>query len=295
MRVSKLALKNCPAVKITANYEMNKLSQSSVSIELLLEVMRALRTPVTGCPWDLEQNFESIAPYTLEEAYEVVDAIERRDMDDLQDELGDLLLQVVFHAQMASEDGLFTFSDVLEKIIAKMIRRHPHVFGDTEARSSGAVKGMWEDIKAAERDAKRGNEAVGILDDVPRALPALLRAAKLQKRASRVGFEWDDIAPVFDKIREEIDELEAATKLLDGSEKSKQEQQSELGDVLFSVVNLSRHLGHDPETALTTSSNKFIRRFSYIEHRLADDGRKFEDTSLEELETLWQASKTDEV
>jgi nucleoside triphosphate diphosphatase len=271
---------------------MSKPVQPLDSIEQLLEIMRALRDPDSGCPWDVAQSFETIVPYTIEEAYEVADAIERGDMADLADELGDLLLQVVFHAQMASEAGLFTFSDVVGKINAKMIRRHPHVFGDAEARSVGAVKGMWEDIKAAEKQGRKGDTPQApYLDEVPRALPALMRAIKLQNRAKRVGFDWDDVSPVFDKIRDEIDELEAATRQLGSSDQARQDQEAELGDVLFAITNLARHLGHDPEVALTNSNNKFVRRFNFIEKRLAAEGKTLQETSLERMEELWDASK----
>ncbi len=273
-------------------YHMSKPIQHTESIEQLLEIMRALRDPDTGCPWDVAQSFETIVPYTIEEAYEVADAIERGDMAGLADELGDLLLQVVFHAQMASEADLFTFADIVAQINAKMIRRHPHVFGDAEARSAGAVKGMWEDIKASEKQTRQGNESdTAYLDDVPRALPALMRAVKLQNRAARAGFDWDDVSPVFDKIREEIDELEAATRQVGLSERAKRDQEAELGDVLFAITNLARHLGHDPEVALTNSNNKFVRRFGYIENRLIAEGKTLQETSLERMEELWEASK----
>ncbi len=273
---------------------MSKPVQPTESIEQLLEIMRALRDPDTGCPWDVAQSFETIVPYTIEEAYEVADAVERGDIADLADELGDLLLQVIFHAQMASEADLFTFSDVVGKINAKMIRRHPHVFGDAKARSTGAVKGMWEDIKASEKQAHRVNMAeTAYLDEVPRALPALMRAVKLQNRAQRVGFDWDDVSPVFDKIREEIDELEAATRQLGTDDQTRQDQEAELGDVLFAITNLARHLDQDPEVALTNSNNKFVRRFTYIEKQLAADGKTLQEASLDRMEKLWEASKSE--
>ncbi len=271
---------------------MSKPVQPTDSIEQLLDIMRALRDPDSGCPWDVAQSFETIVAYTIEEAYEVADTIECTDMTGLADELGDLLLQVVFHAQMAAEAGLFTFSDVVGKINAKMIRRHPHVFGDAEARSVGAVKGMWEDIKAAEKQDRKGDMThAPYLDDVPRALPALMRAVKLQNRAKRVGFDWDDVSPVFDKIREEIDELEAASRQSGSSDQARQDQQAELGDVLFAITNLARHLGHDPEAALTNSNNKFVRRFGYIETQLAAEGKTLHEATLERMEELWEASK----
>ncbi len=245
---------------------------------------------MTGCPWDLEQDFDSIAPYTVEEAYEVADAIERRDMDDLRDELGDLLLQVVYHARMAEELNLFDFSDVVSAITEKMIRRHPHVFGDKQARSAGMAKGMWEKIKAEEKSSKKEpDEAVGkprYLDGVPRALPALSRALKLQQKAARVGFDWGAAGPVLDKIEEEIAELRAA---IGGGESNAMED--ELGDILFAVVNLGRHLGIDSEKALNRTNRKFVTRFGHVEHRLAVAGKSLEAASLDEMEELWQEGK----
>ena len=228
--------------------------EPSRDISRLLEIMAALRTPVTGCPWDLEQNFETIAPYTLEEAYEVADAISRGDLVDLRDELGDLLLQVVFHAQMAEEQGAFDFGGVVEAITTKMIRRHPHVFGDDKARGAGMAKGMWDRIKAEEKAAKRAariakgldpeDHGKGYLDGVPVALPALTRALKLQEKAARVGFDWKDAKPILDKIEEEIAELREA---IDSDDRAAVED--EFGDVLFALVNFGRHLKIDPEKA----------------------------------------------
>jgi len=256
----------------------------------LLAVMAALRTPGTGCPWDLEQTFRTIAPYTIEEAYEVADAIARDNIGDLADELGDLLLQVVYHARMAEEQGAFDFADVTHAITEKMIRRHPHVFGDACARSAGAVKGLWERIKAEEKAAKaRPTDAppASLLDDVPVAMPALTRAVKLQDKAARVGFDWPSLAPVFEKLREEIGELQAvctATETEGGSMASIEE---ELGDLLFVAANVARHLRIDPEAALRGANNKFRRRFGYIETRLAASGRTPAESSLDEMDAIW--------
>ena len=235
--------------------------------------MAALRTPVTGCPWDLEQNFETIAPYTLEEAYEVADAISRGDLVDLRDELGDLLLQVVFHAQMAKEQGAFDFGGVVEAITTKMIRRHPHVFGDDKARGAGMAKGMWERIKAEEKAARRAariangldpeDHGKGYLDGVPVALPALTRALKLQEKAARVGFDWKDAKPILDKIEEEIAELREA---IDSDDRSAVED--EFGDVLFALVNFGRHLKIDPEKAVRGTNEKFRMRLHAVERAL---------------------------
>jgi nucleoside triphosphate diphosphatase len=265
----------------------------SKDISRLLEIMAALRTPVTGCPWDLAQDFSTIAPYTLEEAYEVADAIERNDLDDLCDELGDLLLQVVFHAQMASEQGSFAFGDVVGRITAKMIRRHPHVFGDDKARSAGMAKGMWDRIKfeeKAEKAARRGAEAgaadKGFLDEVPHNLPALTRALKLQQRAAKVGFDWDHAEPILDKIEEEIAELRAE---MAAGERSG--TRDEYGDLLFALVNLGRHLKIDPEDALKSAGGKFRRRFRHIEESLAKAGTGLDRATLPQMELLWNEAK----
>lgn len=265
-------------------------------IARLIEIMAALRTPVTGCPWDLEQDFSSIAPYTLEEAYEVADAIERGDMDDLRDELGDLLLQVVYHARMAQEAGAFAFGDVVEAVTAKMIRRHPHVFGDAEARAAGSAKGMWDAIKAEEKADKRAarlsrglppeDHGHGFLDAVPVALPALVRARKLQDRAAKVGFDWKEAAPILDKIEEEIGELRRA--MADNDAKATSD---EFGDVLFALVNFGRHAGIDAETALQGTNAKFRRRFHFIERELTASGRTLGEATLDEMEALWQRAK----
>ncbi|NKB46067.1 MAG: nucleoside triphosphate pyrophosphohydrolase [Alphaproteobacteria bacterium] len=260
------------------------------SIEDLLEIMARLRHAETGCPWDIEQDFKSIAPYTIEEAYEVADAISRNDMASLKDELGDLLLQVVYHARLAEEDSQFNFADVADAISAKMVRRHPHVFGDAVVADSDAQSVNWEAIKAKERAEKqRSDGPPSVLDDVPVALPAMKRAEKLQKRAARVGFDWPEAAPVFDKIREEIAELEA--ELAAGSGKDRIED--ELGDLLFAVVNLARKIKVEPGSALRQTNFKFEQRFRFIERMLAEEDRKPEDASLDEMETLWRRAKTE--
>jgi ATP diphosphatase len=268
----------------------------SKDISRLIEIMAALRTPVTGCPWDLEQDFSTIAPYTIEEAYEVADAIQRSDMDDLREELGDLLLQVVYHARLAEEASDFSFGDVVEAVTKKMIRRHPHVFGDEHARGAGIAKGMWEKIKAEEKAEKRQarlqrglepeDHGAGYLDSVPLAHPALTRALKLQEKAARVGFDWKDAKPVLDKIEEEIAELREA---MDGEDR--QAIADEFGDVLFAFVNFGRHLGLDAEEALRRTNEKFRSRFHYVEAALDESGRSLDEASLEEMEALWQRAK----
>src|ERR1700750_1036776 len=230
--------------------------------------MAALRTPGSGCPWDLEQNFQTIAPYTLEEAYEVADAIDRGDLDHLKDELGDLLLQVVFHARMAEEQGLFAFEDVVEAITTKLIRRHPHVFADADGKTADAVKGLWERIKAQERADSGEAAPTGALAGLPFALPALTRALKLQNKAGHVGFDWNDPRAVLAKIREEADEIEAALDDMDRAHAA-----TEVGDLLFAVVNLARHLDADPERVLRGTNLKFERRFASIERALASQGK----------------------
>lgn len=266
------------------------MDEDLTRIDALLRIMATLRSPDGGCPWDLEQNFATIAPYTIEEAYEVSDAIERGDMGELKDELGDLLFQVVFHAQMASEAGAFAFGDVVRAISEKMIRRHPHVFGDEEARTAGAVKGRWEDIKAEERASKGKPVQTSLLDDVPLALPALARAVKLQARAARVGFDWPGTAEVLDKLNEEM--LELSHEVAKGGDHDRLED--ELGDLLFVYANLARHLKVDPEAALRRANAKFRRRFGYIEEKLAAEGRKPEQSNLEEMDALWNAAKREE-
>ncbi|QPF81779.1 nucleoside triphosphate pyrophosphohydrolase [Bradyrhizobium genosp. L] len=267
----------------------------SRDISRLIEIMAALRTPVTGCPWDLEQDFATIAPYTIEEAYEVADAITRGDLDDLREELGDLLLQVVYHARLAEEQNAFAFGDVVEAITRKMIRRHPHVFADRDGNIQPAgVKSAWERIKAeekAERAARRPPEETArksLLASVKAGLPALTRALELQRKASTVGFDWNDPRAVLAKIREEADEIEAA---LDRNDKD--EIADETGDLMFAVVNLARHAGADPETALRGTNAKFERRFAYIERALAAQGRSLDHASLAEMDALWNEAKTE--
>jgi len=250
--------------------------------------MAALRTPGSGCPWDLEQNFRTIAPYTLEEAYEVADAIEHGNLDQLREELGDLLLQVVFHARMAQEQGAFEFGDVVQAITEKLIRRHPHVFADADGKTAQAVKGLWEQIKAEEKAAKGQKTETGALAGVPVALPALTRALKLQEKAGKVGFDWNDPRAVLAKIREEADEIEAALEAGGG------DAPGEVGDLLFAVVNLARHLKADPEALLRATNLKFERRFGSIETALAKAGKKPVEASLDEMEALWNAAKATE-
>jgi ATP diphosphatase len=271
----------------------------SRDITRLIEIMAALRTPGSGCPWDLEQTFQTIAPYTLEEAYEVADAIAHGDLDDLKDELGDLLLQVAFHARMAEERGAFAFGDVVETITAKLIRRHPHVFADADGKTAKAVEGLWERIKTEEK-AERGEAGpTSALDGVPVALPALTRALKLQDKAGRVGFDWNDPRAVLAKIREEADEIEAELDKggsslggLDLANKTK--AAAEVGDLLFAVVNLARHLGADPEGILRATNLKFERRFAAIERALAARGKMPRDATLAEMDALWDEAKAAE-
>jgi len=268
----------------------------SSDISRLLEIMAALRTPDTGCPWDLEQNFASIVPYTLEEAYEVADAVERGDLADLRDELGDLLLQVVFHARMAEEQGAFAFPDVVEAITRKLIRRHPHVFGDARNLSAEAVKSLWDEIKREEKAERRATREkmglppeaheAGFLGGIPTALPALTRAQKLTARAAKVGFDWPDPSQVIDKIHEELEEVKEASS---SGERDKIED--EIGDLLFSVTNLARHFNIDPERALRLTNAKFERRFKAIERSLEQRGISLNQASLEEMEKLWVEAK----
>jgi ATP diphosphatase len=261
----------------------------SRDIGRLLEIMAALRTPGTGCPWDLEQDFLTIAPYTLEEAYEVVDAISRGDIGDLREELGDLLLQVVFHARMAEEQGAFDFGNVVETITAKLIRRHPHVFGDIKGATTEQVNANWERIKAEEK-AERGKAApTEALAGVPVALPALTRALKLQSKAGQVGFDWNDPLAVLAKIREECDEIE--TEIATGQ---RDKATAEVGDLLFAVVNLARHLDADPEGTLRAANEKFTRRFASIERALTAQGKRPENSTLAEMDALWEAAKAAE-
>ncbi|MBN9582989.1 MAG: nucleoside triphosphate pyrophosphohydrolase [Afipia sp.] len=267
----------------------------SRQIATLLDIMARLRTPNTGCPWDLEQNFATIAPYTIEEAYEVADAIARGDLDDLRDELGDLLLQVVFHARMAEEQGAFAFDDVVQAIVTKMIRRHPHVFPDENGNLTPLVKGDWGRIKAeekAERAARRGetlDAATNLLDKVKSGQPALAQAMDLQRVASTVGFDWNDPRAVLAKLREETDEIEAALDAGDADHVTE-----EIGDLLFVVVNLARHADADPEMALRAANAKFQRRFGYIERALTARGSSLDAATLAEMDALWNEAKTEE-
>jgi nucleoside triphosphate diphosphatase len=266
--------------------------QPSSDIQRLIDIMAALRAPRTGCGWDLAQTFATIAPYTIEEAYEVADAIARDDLVDLREELGDLLLQVAFHARIAEEKGAFNFGGVVEAITQKMIRRHPHVFGEVRGLPSGEVEAQWARIKAQEKAAKAagsGDEASGLLDDIPLGLPGLSRAVKLQNKASSVGFDWNDIRLVLEKIREEISEIEAA---LDGGGRDALED--EIGDLLFAAANLARHASVDPESAARRANAKFERRFRFIEQELARQGVAPGEASLAKMDALWDEAKARE-
>ncbi|MFZ8885351.1 MAG: nucleoside triphosphate pyrophosphohydrolase [Steroidobacteraceae bacterium] len=256
-----------------------------MSVQRLLDIMARLRDPQGGCPWDLEQDFASIAPYTIEEAYEVADAIERADVEGLREELGDLLFQVAFHAQLARERGWFDFAQVAEGICDKMVRRHPHVFGDVEVGSSAEQTEAWERLKAAEKKARGG--AAGALDDVPVGLPAMTRARKLGSRAAREGFDWPDRVGPRQKIAEELAELDQELEV--GADRTVLE--SELGDVLFAIVNLARHLDIDPEAALRRTNQKFSERFAHVESRLRERGLSGREAGLDQLEVWWQEAK----
>ena len=269
--------------------------QPSRDVARLLDIMRALRQPVTGCPWDVEQTFATIAPYTLEEAYEVADAAQRGDLVDLREELGDLLLQVVFHAQMADEQGAFDFGGVVEAITTKLIRRHPHVFGPKRDLTPDEVKGQWDAIKAeekAERAVRRAaaglpdDSAKSALDGVPDALPALTRAEKLQTKASKVGFDWGAVGPVLDKIEEEIAETREAL-----ASRRAGRIEEEIGDLFFAMANLARHAKVDPEGALRRANAKFVRRFAHVEAGLAARGKRAEESTLEEMDALWDEAR----
>ena len=272
--------------------------EPSRDIARLIDIMARLRDPQTGCPWDIEQDFASIKPYTIEEAYEVADAIERNDMGDLCEELGDLLLQVVFHDRMAEEAGLFSFVDVVNAVTSKMIRRHPHVFARSDADTPDKVKVQWDEIKRqekaerAERRARLGGEETfkaGHLGAVPRAFPALMEALKLQEQAAKVGFDWSDAEPILDKIEEEIAEFRTALSRGDQTQIS-----DELGDVIFAMANIGRHVGTDPENALRGTNTKFRRRFAHIEKGLEARGISLIDATLDEMEALWQDAKKTE-
>jgi ATP diphosphatase len=266
--------------------------RESSAIVRLVEIMARLRDPTGGCPWDVEQTFSTIAPYTIEEAYEVADAIERGDMEALKEELGDLLLQVVYHARMAEEIGAFDFEAVARAISDKMVRRHPHVFGPDEVAGAEAQTRAWEEHKAAERAAKaaEAGRRASVLDGVATGLPGLTRAAKIQRRAARVGFDWPEVLQVLDKIEEEV--IELRKEITGGGQPDR--ISDELGDLLFALVNLARHLDSDPEAALRHTNAKFERRFHAIEARFAALGRELSEANLEELEEAWQAAKAAE-
>lgn len=258
------------------------------ALDRLLGIMKTLRDPEGGCPWDREQTWATIAPYTLEETYEVLDAINREDFDDLKGELGDLLFQVVFYAQMANEEGRFTFDDICHSISDKLERRHPHIFGEATVSGAEEVLANWEQIKSGERADKAQHSA---LDDIPRALPALMRSHKIQKRCASVGFDWHTLGPVLDKVYEEIDEVmfEAKQAVID-----QQKLEEEIGDLLFATVNLSRHLGSKAEIALQKANDKFERRFRQVEQIIAASGLTMPDATLEQMEAAWQQVKAKE-
>jgi MazG family protein len=251
----------------------------------LVEIMARLRAP-GGCPWDREQNFDSIKPYTVEETYEVLDAIDKRDWTSLSEELGDFVLQAVFYAQMASEQGLFSIEDSLEAICRKLIRRHPHVFAGGDAKTSGAVKARWDQIKAEEK-RERGAQPGGLLEGIPRAMPALIEAQQISSKAAGAGFDWENISQVVAKVHEELAELESASE-----GKQQKEIESEIGDLLFTIVNLARFLNVDPEQALRATNAKFRRRFAQVEKGLAERGKSFSQSTLDEMEALWQEAKS---
>ncbi len=262
----------------------------SAALDRLVEVMARLRDPNGGCPWDLEQNFKTIAPHTLEETYEAVEAIEQGNPQAIKDELGDLLFQVVFHAQIGKDSGLFDLDQIAQHVADKMIERHPHVFGDRDVNSAEGVVTNWENDKAKKREAAAGGKPVSALDGVSTALPASTRAVKLQNRAARVGFDWPDARDIIAKIREEIGELEAEMDIADNHDA----MEDEFGDVFFAVINLARRLKVDPETALRRTNRKFERRFRGIEDRLAAVGRHIKDASLDEMEKIWGEVKLEE-
>jgi MazG family protein len=265
------------------------------ALDDLLAVMARLRDKDAGCPWDVAQSYATIAPYTIEEAYEVADAIARDDREALKEELGDLLLQVVYHAQMASEEGRFHFADVVDGITRKMVRRHPHVFGDA-TRAEFLATDMWGRMKDGEKAERGGVNPRSRFGDVPLAFPALTRAVKLQKRAAKVGFDWKSLSPVLDRAKEELDELKAAVEAPDETADASATKRAseELGDLLFAIANIARHLGVDPEGALRDANAKFVRRFGHVEDALARHGRKAEDATLEEMDRLWDEAKASE-
>jgi MazG family protein len=263
------------------------MNTAGEKFQQLVGIMARLRAP-EGCPWDREQTFDSIKPYTLEETYEVLDAIDRRDWNELAEELGDFLLQAVFYAQMAAEQNLFRIDDALDAINRKLLRRHPHVFGDETAQTAGDVKKIWGEVKAAEKKDK-GKGAEGLLDPVPRALPALVEAQQIASRAAHVGFDWENAEQVIEKLHEELAELDEARRKTAPDELD--ELENELGDLLFVLVNLARFLKVDPEQALRRTNAKFRRRFGFIERKLAERGRKPEESNIQEMEALWQEAK----
>lgn len=281
------------------------LIKQRYTLDDLIAIMAQLRNPQGGCPWDLKQDFKSISPYTIEEAYEVVDAIDRGDKNDLCEELGDLLFQVVYHAQMASEEEAFVFDDVVQAISEKLVRRHPHVFGDDDLKSDQEIKVMWDRIKQEEKRTKESCEVenTSILDDIPVGLPALTRAVKLQNKAAKVGFDWPDASFVFEKIEEELQEVreaynqasqEGQDKEQEYSPRSREKLTEEIGDLMFVITNLARHMKIDPEHAARGANNKFCSRFSYIEQELKGAGRSLDEASLEEMDALWDEAKTKE-